>query len=305
MRGQSIERPIFVIGCGRSGTTVLYEALCAHPHVAWFSNYTERWPRTPQLALLSYLRRFQRICRSSSRFAPKPVEGYPLWNMCSARSEVAGNAPLVESDVFESESQCLKQLIADHLRYQHASRFVNKNTRNSRRIRYLRQIFPDAQFIHLLRDPRATAASLVRVSWWRDLPLWWADNQTPRRLTARGHTDAVLAANHWRFVVERLLADSQTLPASQYLEVRYEEFIDSPTQVLAQIVEFCGLPWSASFAKNVAERRLVSANTKFRSQFDTTELAAMSDVFGPLAKKLGYLVGDEALKDSRRRPAFS
>jgi omega-hydroxy-beta-dihydromenaquinone-9 sulfotransferase len=287
-----IERPIFMVGCGRSGTTVLYESLCAHPQLAWFSNYTERWPRLPQLALLSHLRRSQRVRRSSSRFVPRPTEGYPLWDFCGGRSP-ARNAPLSEADAAETEAECLRNLITDHLRYQRATRFVNKNTRNSRRIRYLSGMFPDAVFIHVLRDPRATAASLVRVSWWRDLPLWWSDGRTPRQLTALGETDAVLAAKHWRFVVERLLADSGTLSSGHYLEIRYEEFIDAPTDVLAHILEFCALPWSDRVAKAANDRPLTSMNNKFREQFAPTELGAMSEIFGPLAGKLGYQVVEE------------
>jgi len=299
MKGKSVDRPIFLVGCGRSGTTVLYEVLCAHPDLAWFSNYTERWPRVPQLALLSHLRRLKRVRCSNSRFTPKPVEGYPIWNVCCERSPNAENAPLADTDVVEAEFQCFKRLIAGHLRYQRASRFVNKNTRNSRRIRYLRQMFPDALFIHVLRDPRATAGSLIRVSWWMDLPLWWADNQTPRQLVASGHSHAVLAANHWRVVVERLLADSQTLPPGRYLEVRYEEFMESPTDVLGEIVAFCGLPWSQELAEAVQDRPLISTNAKFHDQFSSTELAAMSSAFGPLLAKLGYPGVESNLADSQ------
>jgi hypothetical protein len=289
----TIERPIFIVGCGRSGTTVLYETLCAHPELAWFSNYTERWPRIPQLALLSHLRRSQRVRRSNSRFVPKPMEGYPLWNLCTGRS-LARNAPLSETDVGDTERECLRNRIECHLRYQRATRFINKNTRNSRRIRYLKEMFPDAVFVHVLRDPRATAASLVRVNWWRDLPLWWAENQTPRQLRATGETDAVLAARHWRFVVERVLTDAEPLRDNDYFEVRYEDFVDAPLDVLARILEFFELPWSDRVGEASTDRPLTSKNTKFREQFSRNELAAMSEIFGPLASRLGYSVDEQA-----------
>ena len=293
MKRLAIERPIFIVGCGRSGTTVLYETLSAHPQLAWFSNYTERWPRIPQLGWLSHLRRSQRVRRSDSRFVPKPMEGYPLWNRCTGRS-LARNAPLTETDVAEAESECLRKLIVGHLRYQRARRFINKNTRNSRRIRYLKEMFPDAVFVHVLRDPRATAASLVNVHWWRDLPLWWAENQTPRQLTTDGETDAVIAARHWRFVVERLLADSEALRDSDYLEVRYEDFVDAPVDVLANILDFCELPWSDRVAEASTDRPLTSKNTKFREQFSRNELVAMSEIFGSLPGRFGYSVDEDA-----------
>jgi hypothetical protein len=179
---------------------------------------------------------------------------------------------------------------------------MNKNTRNSRRIRYLKELFPDAVFIHVLRDPRATAASLVRVPWWRDMPLWWADHQTPRQLTALGETDPILAAKHWRFVIQRLLADSEALPPKHYLQVRYEEFIAAPSNVLAQILSFCELPWSDSVVKASTDRPLINKNTKFRDQFTPSELAVMTEIFGPLAGTLGYLVHEEASREIRAQP---
>ena len=44
MRTDGLKPPLFIVGCGRSGTTIVYELLCEHPDLAWFSNYAERWP---------------------------------------------------------------------------------------------------------------------------------------------------------------------------------------------------------------------------------------------------------------------
>src|SRR5262249_42080443 len=45
-----IDRPVFVVGCHRSGTTVLYEALAAHPDVACFTNASNLLPQVPLLS---------------------------------------------------------------------------------------------------------------------------------------------------------------------------------------------------------------------------------------------------------------
>ena len=47
-----IDRPIFIIGVGRSGTTILYNLLSIHPELCWFSRYSDMLPRNNYIALL-------------------------------------------------------------------------------------------------------------------------------------------------------------------------------------------------------------------------------------------------------------
>src|SRR5262245_41989498 len=71
-----IDRPIFVIGTGRSGTTLFFQMLGFHPDLAWFSTYgnylyKRNWP-----ALLSRVRDvpgIDRLLRPDARFTPKPA----------------------------------------------------------------------------------------------------------------------------------------------------------------------------------------------------------------------------------------
>src|SRR5579883_1160482 len=50
MRKITIQKPIFIVGCHRSGTTVLYEALAKHPDLAYFTNASNQMPRAPILS---------------------------------------------------------------------------------------------------------------------------------------------------------------------------------------------------------------------------------------------------------------
>ena len=186
MRTDGLKQPLFIVGCGRSGTTIVYELLCEHPDLAWFSSHAERWPAFPQLEALTKLRDIGAIRRSPSRLVPSPVEGHDLWDRVGPQDARHRNAPLTAAELDAEHVQRVRDLVAAHVRYHRGRRFINKNTRNSRRVLYLDAIFPDALFLHVIRDPRAVVASLLAVHWWPDLPLWWSEDRTPRALAADG-----------------------------------------------------------------------------------------------------------------------
>jgi len=45
---QTIDRPIFILGPPRSGTSVLYKTFCTHPEVGFLHHATKRWPEWPR-----------------------------------------------------------------------------------------------------------------------------------------------------------------------------------------------------------------------------------------------------------------
>jgi hypothetical protein len=298
MRISGPKPPLFIVGCGRSGTTIVYKLLCEHPDLAWFSNYAERWPALPQLEALTRLRDIGTIRRSPSRFVPQPVEGYALWDRSDPPDVRRRNARLSGADVDAEHAQRVGDLVAAHVRYHKGHRFINKNTRNSRRVLYLDAIFPEAVFLHVVRDPRAVVASLLAVHWWPDLPLWWSDDQTPRALAAAGSKPEAVAAEHWVKSVERLLADARHLPPSRYLEIRYEAFTESPETVLSSVCTFAGLSSSARITEALRRRTVSSQNVKYKSQFGDEALRTVELIVAPLAARLGYRIeADEGLEN--------
>jgi hypothetical protein len=278
--------PIFIVGCGRSGTTVVYELLARHPDVAWISNYTERWPMFPQLALLTRLKRIAPLRDSTFYLVPAPREGFKAWDFYGPTDSAERNRPLTEADVDAESRRRITYLVDTHTRYQGALRFLNKNTRNSRRIRYLNAIFEDAIFIHVLRDPRAVVASLLKVHFWADLPLWWMRDLTPHQLIGAGWSRVEVAAEHWRRCVERILEDKEVV-GPRYRELRYEELTADPVAVLDKLCAQVDL--SGPVAGNVGGKLDVrSRNDKYKTQLTAGELEVIAQRAGPVARKLGY-----------------
>jgi hypothetical protein len=283
----SIDRPIFIVGCGRSGTTITYDLLAEHPALAWFSNYTQRWPAAPQLAALSRLRKLESVRRSRSRFTPKPREGHSIWDRYSTHSGSVLNAPLTEIHATEREIGRLRHVVSQHLRYQRKTRFVNKNTRNTRRIRYLRRIFEDALFIHLVRDPRAAAASLLRVHFWPELPIWWCADQTPTELVAQGRDPAGLAAEFWVRETQQVVEDRASLAPDHYLEIRYEDFVNGPAAALSVIADFADLA-ASPLMEALAANEVRDRTEGYRKELSAEQIQEIERIVHPHARQFGY-----------------
>ena len=77
-----INKPIFIVGSGRSGTTLLYEILSVHEKVTWFSNYTNKFPQKPWLSYFNALYKKVNISNTFMKkiYFPNPSEGYNLWD---------------------------------------------------------------------------------------------------------------------------------------------------------------------------------------------------------------------------------
>jgi len=283
-----INQPIFIVGCGRSGTTILYNLLCGHPDLAWFSNYSDRWPKHPQAALLSWMYRIDMLRQLNIKRMPIPSEGYRLWDYCKPVLDSPSDPPLTEKDVLPKDIDQIKNMINHLLKYQAKSRFINKNTRNTRRIRFLNTIFKDALFIHIMRDPRASVSSFLNVDFWPNLKIWCCDKITPNEWIAKGRNPIELAAQLWVAEVQRVLDDKIDIPKEQYMEIHYEDLMENPMDIILKILSFTRLDWNNQFDKFIKTFSLKNMNYKFKSQFNDDQLRIIQRTVNPLAKNLGY-----------------
>jgi hypothetical protein len=286
----SVERPIFIVGSGRSGTTIFYRLMAGHPNLVWFSSYIQSFPRRPWLARLNTLYQRPTLGRRfrNRRWFPKPVEGHMLWDMFHPMENSAGSPPLTEEQTDQADTQGMQRFISDLLRFSGRARFMNKNTRNARRIRYLQKIFPDALFIHVIRDGRAVTNSLLNIDWWPTLPLWWIEGKTATQLQAEGMDPVLVAARHWKLGVERVLYDKEHIPPEQYLELRYEKLMQDPTAEVKRTLRFCDLPWSTRFESHIQAFRIQNRNFKWADRFTVQQTATIEQEIGPLLERLKY-----------------
>ena len=202
---------------------------------------------------------------------------------------------LKETQLTPSKLMEVRKAVTKVRRYQIKPRFSAKFT-GPPRIAFLQKIFPNAVFIHIIRDGRAVVHSLLHVKFRQkngglEHPYW--KNGLPEQYEEIWHKSGddpgVLAAVQWRYIIERTRTEKLCLQPSQYKEVRYEDFIAAPETVLRDILHFCHLPESKEvltyFRKEVL---LQNMNAKYKAEFDKNYLKMLSEVMQPVLKQLNY-----------------
>jgi hypothetical protein len=247
------DKVVFLLGSGRSGTTLLYKLLAAHPAVGYLSNYQSRFPATPGLALMHRIPQRSLALKRKAWFGGQGnayFEGRRSWSQfwvpAPAEAEsvfaCAGIPPTPAPDfVLEEPGRGKLRGIFETVLHQGGGEVVLcKRTANNRRVAVLRQVFPRCKFIHLVRDGRSVADSLVRVGWWADHQLFWA-GKTPREHKAEGANELHIAARNWVEGMHQIERGLQQIEADGKYTLRYEQLLADPHGELRKLLKFMGV----------------------------------------------------------------
>lgn len=237
--------PVFIVGPPRSGTTVVYQAICHRLHVAYPSNLIvgcnlDRAPRLYRLCWLA-LRwldhssdsSFQSDCGETKGYGG-PSEASMIWRRWFP------NETQYTTDGYFNERQ-IRQMRAcvANVEALFDGPFVNKNIKHSVRIRALCEIFPRALFIEVHRDPVMNAQSiyLTRGSKpYRDRK-WFSVK--PREVDQLLGLDALEQAVAQVFYVRRNIAEDRCrVGARRFFTVPYEAFCADPRRWIRDIAAF-------------------------------------------------------------------
>jgi hypothetical protein len=160
----------------------------------------------------------------------------------------------------------------------------------------LSSAFPDAQFIHVIRDGRAVVHSLLRTKFWRakggvQEPFWKGGltNEELRFWRESDNDPGVLAALQWIKVIRVARVESQEIGESRYKEIRYEDFVESPQAAFQQLFDFCGMSNSELVYRYLGDGVLLNMNYKYRTEFSDHNIEKLTAVMEPLLRELGYL----------------
>jgi hypothetical protein len=290
-----ITKPIFIVGTGRCGSTAFHQLLAMHPQVMWLSGFSERYPDKPAWNRWAVAAVGNPLLRRLLGERIKPGENYGFWYR-HAYGFAEPSRDLVRTDVTPRVRKQVRAALEPMLTPSR-SRLLIKLTGWSR-IGFLNEIFEDAKFIHIVRDGRAVASSLLHIgSWqwrgwygpwsWRYGPLS-AEDQAAWEDSDRSF--AALAGLQWRIHTRAVEAARQALEPNRFLEVRYEDFCEQPAVTCRRVLEFAELPDSAGFERHIQAASIKNMTNRWRADLSPEQQALLTDLLREDLQRYRYPV---------------
>lgn len=271
--------PVFIVGCPRSGTSYLYHLFLSAGGFAEFHTqmnvYDVLEPIYGDLASRANRLRMMKDWLQSKAFRVSGLEAADIQKKVLEQCYSAGDF--------------LRMVMEEVARKQGVDRWVDSTPTNAPHMLRIKRDFPDAKFIHIIRDPRDLALSLDKKGWSRPLP-WDKKN-------------SLLAAGiYWEWIVRKARRNGAQLGAD-YMETRYEDLVQTPAPELAKIGAFlgCDLDYERIKAHRVGsiEKPLTSFKEdlsqgnfspvgRWKEKFPPAQLIKFEALVGHYMQELGY-----------------
>ncbi len=279
--------PIIIIGAARSGTKILRAALDTH---------------------------------SGLRAIPYDINY--VWLTGHQRRM---DDELLPRDLARNSREFIREYVAGFVPPPGRRQIVEKTVSNTLRVEFVRDVFPEARFVEIIRDGRDVAASardqwLARpgaqslVSKLRTFPVRQAWRYGLDYVTARvvhqmsgqrqapiwgprfmGINEALrerelieVCAMQWARCVERSREGLTSLPADVSISVSYETLVNEPVDTIKRILDFLGLSWEAT-VEGFCRKNIVPANIgKWKDKLTPEEQSMVLEVCGDVLVGAGY-----------------
>ena len=288
---ESTLAPVFIVGVGRSGSSIFHRMLCRHPGVAWLSSLLEDAPERPSRNRLLMHALDMPVVGSILSRRVDPGECYRYWDGLFPGFSVPCRDLLAEDVPDDARTS-----IPDALRHAVTTRRARLLVKITGwpRIGFLREIFPDARFIHIMRDGRPAAASFLRMDWWWGWrgPSNWRWGELSEEYDAEwrqaGRSFVALAGIQWKILMDAMEEAKRASPSASLFELKYEDLCRDPVGHFRRAAEFAGLPWNPAFERAVRAEGLRSGNEKWRRELTTGQQQVLERVLRGHLARYGY-----------------
>ena len=284
------EAPVFVIGCGRSGTTLLYHMVLSAGNFAVY--------RTESNAINLLEPRFGDL--SVRRNKEKLMDAW----LGSKLFHVSGlEADAIRKKVVEEVTNggdFLRIVMEEIAHNQGVQRWADCTPEHLLHLHRIKQTIPDALIIHIIRDGRDVALSTEKLGYIKRAA--W-DKKPP----------VMVAGLYWEWMVNKGRKDGATL-GNDYIEVRFEDLIADPPTALARLGTFIEHDLDYERIKKVGIGSVSDPNTSFkgngdqkgfspvgrwRKSYSQENLEMFEGLVGGTLKDLGYPLATDPKKLDR------
>lgn len=278
-----MNQPLFVLGMNGSGTTMLLDSLGRHSSLYAYPHETRLLPH-----LLADTEKYGDLQDDNNYLR--------LWSDLldiPALKRRAISLPNSWAQAPRTMAGAIDTLFTSLASKDGNIHWCEKSPMNVQHIPLLAAEFPNARFIHMIRDGRDCAASFQRR---------WSRSPT-------------LSIFRWKKAVTQGRIDGQAIP-QRYLEVRYEDLTDAPQEQLQRVCDFLELdfedvilqssqPYLKSSWHNDKAGTIEKNDRTWRNYFKESDVVKLESIAGLLLDQCGYPVinseGDVNLTRIRRK----
>jgi hypothetical protein len=280
MENSTTKVPFFIIGCPRSGTTLLQLLINSHPKIAIppeshiFVRFSKIFENYGDLNNKANLKLFVQDLLKDYHIRDWDL-GVSVDDFCDQLKE-------------KSLRNVIALLLELYAQKDLKIRWGDKTPQHMLHVREIKKIFPEAKFIHLIRDGRDVAVSSSRIF--------------------VGPPSIYGIAHEWRKYIEIFDKFKKNLNHNEYLEVRYEDLVRNPEAELKKIFIFLKEePIAASKGQNLpnstakeyyiqTDAHMLSLNAPisdkkigtYKKKFTTREIEIFETITKDSLTKLGY-----------------
>ena len=292
--GLACTRPVFVLGCPRSGTTVLYHMILSSGGFAGYPFESDTFrilaPKFPQL--------------NSPGNRERLLE---FWLRSSNGAQSGLNRTDIESRVrreCRNIGDFLRIVMEEMCRKQGARRWAEKTPDHVLSIAEIKKLIPESLIVHIIRDGRDAALSLANFGWIQ--PYFY-----------QGGSKLLSFGVYWKWLVRKGRETGRAI-GSDYYELHYEDLIEKPRETLARLGAFIGHNLDYDRIAQVGVGSVSQPNTSFqdlaspkngsavgrwRGKYSSEELAAFEALVGDCLQESGYSLATSSTQ--RPGPSFA
>lgn len=276
VRRYSAMRPVFIVGCSRAGTTLVYKT---------FSQAEE----------LGSLQR----------------ETHDFWGELHPLAEHDWQSHALTA---QDASRRDRDMVARYFyAYTGRRRFVDKNNQNGLCVSYLYSLFPDARFIYVKRSPGDNINSLIE-GWGKPQEFATWSEHLPEKVAVdggrytrwcfflargwRGYLNASIeevTAFQYRAMNEAILAARTAIPPGQWTEIFYEDLVRNPVAGFRRAFEDAGVGFTPALERHCAQVLAEPYNAfsdirldKWRDGRNRERIERVMPMVAGVARAMGY-----------------